>query len=236
MHSLIRQGCPVFDRTPFFARGPVVPFSADPEPERMHVRCVPFPFPRRSPSARDLSPVARSEVCYFYRRPPSSHAPAVASPIAFPCRRLRSPLPRRRFIARSVARPVVAPRRTLCRLGSLPVPPVGIACHPPPCGRNPPRSSSPTDHPTGSAVTHRTGPHDAAPAGPDGTVRRQPFPAIATTSARPSDDTHEQAPRGPKSLPDGIQSDRSAARQSAAAWHSFCGHRRTFVSLLNFLL
>ncbi len=89
----------------------------------MHVRCVPFPFPRRSPSARDLSPVARSEVCYFYRRPPSSHAPAVASPIAFPCRRLRTPLPRRRSIARSVARPVIAPRRTLCRLGSLPVPP-----------------------------------------------------------------------------------------------------------------
>lgn len=123
MHSLIRKGCPVFDRTPFFARGPVVPFAVGPEPELMHVRCVPFPFPRRSPSARDLSPVARSEVCYFYRRPPSSHAPAVASPIAFPCRRLRSPLPRRRFIARSVARPVVAPRRTLCRLGSLPVPP-----------------------------------------------------------------------------------------------------------------
>ncbi len=54
MHSLIRQGCPVFDRTPFFARGPVVPFAVGPEPERMHVRCVPFPFPfpRRSLSGR----------------------------------------------------------------------------------------------------------------------------------------------------------------------------------------
>jgi len=82
VHSLIRQGGPVFDRTPFFARGPVVPFAVGPEPERMHVRCVPFPFPfpRRSPSARDLSPVARSEVCYFYRRPAVAPLPRTLLP------------------------------------------------------------------------------------------------------------------------------------------------------------
>ncbi len=46
----------------------------------MHVRCVPFPFPRRSPSARDLSPVARSEVCYFYRRPAVAPLPRTLPP------------------------------------------------------------------------------------------------------------------------------------------------------------
>ena len=155
----------------------------------MHVRCVPFPFPRRSPSARDLSPVARSEVCYFYRRPPPPHAPAVASPIAFPCRRLRTPLPRRRSIARSVARPVIAPRRTLCRLGSLPVPPSAtpVILHPAVGirrGVHRPRTTRPTRPPhtapdrTTLRPQVRTGPYAGS------RFRRSPQPPPARRTTR----------------------------------------------------
>ncbi len=200
MHSLIRQGCPVFKssrsrsapsrnactfgafRFRSHSRDEALPPVIS--PRRSLRGLLLLPSPRRRPLPRTLLP----SLLYRLRLPPSpvaSTSPPVHCPLCRTPRRCPSshPLPPR----------------------LLPVPPVGIACHPPPCGRNPPRSSSPTDHPTGSAVTHRTGPHDAAPAGPYGTVRRQPFPAIATTSARPSDDTHEQAPRGPKSLPMGFR-------------------------------